>query len=61
MKTLGTLCKMQEREFDRSADGVRAEGRRVTDTIRRVLESRWKGEAETRTFGILRACGYGDH
>ena len=43
METLGTLCTMQAREFDRSDDGVRAEGRNVTETIRRVLQRRWAG------------------
>ena len=43
METLGTLCTMQAREFDRSEDGVRAEGRNVTETIRRVLQRRWAG------------------
>ena len=41
METLGTLCTMQAREFDRPSGGVKAEGRRVTDTIRSVLRSRW--------------------
>ena len=42
METLGTLCTMQAKEFDRSDDGVRAGGRKVTETIRRVLQRRWK-------------------
>ena len=39
METLGTLCMMQGSEFDRSPEGVRLEGRRVTQTIRRALQS----------------------
>ena len=46
METLGTLCTMQASEFDRSSDGLRTEGRRVTETIRRALQSRWGSEHE---------------
>ena len=41
METLGTVCTMQAREFDRPADGVRAEGRQVTQTTLRELRCRW--------------------
>ena len=40
METLGTLCTMQASKFELPG-GVREEGRRVTDTIRGVLRSRW--------------------
>ena len=44
MRTLGTLCTMQATEFDRiSGAGLKSEGRKVTETIRRVLRDRWKG------------------
>ena len=43
METLGTLCTMQAGAFDRPAAGLMAEGRRVTETIRKELQSRWKG------------------
>ncbi len=43
MATLGMLCTMQGREFDRSPDGVTGEGRKVTQAIRAVLERRWQG------------------
>ena len=41
--TLGTLCTMQAREFDRSPEGLKAEGRKVTRTIRQALRDRWSG------------------
>ena len=41
MATLGTLCTMQASEFDRSTGGVKAEGRKVTQTIRQALLERW--------------------
>ncbi len=42
MRTFGTLCTMQASEFDRvSGEGVKSEGRKVTETIRRVLRDRW--------------------
>ena len=43
MATLGTLCTMQASEFDRSPDGVKSEGRKVTQAIRRVLEGSSNG------------------
>ena len=44
MRTLGTLCTMQATEFDPfSGPGLKSEGRKVTETIRRVLRDRWKG------------------
>ena len=41
MATLGTLNTMQASEFDRSTGGVKAEGRKVTQTIRQALRNRW--------------------
>ena len=41
METLGTLGTMQANEFDRSPEGLRAEGRKVTATIRQALQRRW--------------------
>ena len=46
METVGTLCRMQASEFDRVLDGLRVEGRRPTDTIRGVLQKRWKSGNE---------------
>ena len=43
METLGTLCTMQAGAFDRPGGGLMAEGRKVTETIRKELQSRWKG------------------
>ena len=43
MATLGTLCTMQASEFDRSPDGLKAEGRKVTQAIRQALRDRWSG------------------
>ena len=43
MATLGTLCTMQASGFDRSPGGVRAEGSKVTETIRRALRERSSG------------------
>ena len=43
MATLGTLCTMQANEFDRSPDGLKSEGRKVTQAIRRVLEGSRNG------------------
>ena len=42
METLGPLCTMQASAFDRPGDDVKAEGRKVTDSIRAALRSRWK-------------------
>ena len=36
MATLGTLCTMQAMAFDRSPEGVRAQGRNVTRTIKQA-------------------------
>ena len=41
MATLGTLCTMQASKFDRSPEGVKSEGRKVTQAIREALERRW--------------------
>ena len=41
MATLGTLCTMQASEFDRSPEGLKAEGQKVTRRIWQALESRW--------------------
>lgn len=41
MATVGPLCTMQASEFDRSTGGVKAEGRKVTQTIRQALGERW--------------------
>ena len=41
METLGTLCTMQAGEFDRSRDGLTAEGSKVTQTVRQALQYRW--------------------
>ena len=43
METLGTLCTMQAGAFDRPGEGLRAEGRKVTETIRTELRRRWPG------------------
>ena len=43
METLGTLCTMQAGAFDRPGGGLKAEGRKMTETIRAALRSRWKG------------------
>ena len=43
MATLGMLCTMQGREFDRSPAGAADEGRKVTQAIRAALERRWHG------------------
>ena len=43
MATLGTLCTVQASEFDRSPDGLKAEGRKVTQAIRQALRDRWSG------------------
>ena len=43
METLGTLCTMQASEFDHPGAGLKAEGRKVTETIRSGLQKRWKG------------------
>ena len=42
METLGPLCTMQASAFGRPGEGVGAEGRKVTETIRAALRSRWK-------------------
>ena len=42
MATLGTLCTMQASEFDHAGAGVKSEGRKVTQAIRRVLDGRRK-------------------
>ena len=41
MATLGLLLPMQAREFGRSPRGVKAEGTRVTQTIKQALRERW--------------------
>lgn len=41
MANLGTLCTMQAGAFDRGANGLREEGRKVTETIREALRMRW--------------------
>ena len=41
MATLETLCTVQASEFDRSPDGFKAEGRKVTQAIRQALRDRW--------------------
>ena len=43
MATLGALCTMQASAFDRSPEGLRAEGRNITQTIRQALRDRWSG------------------
>ena len=43
MAALGTLCTIQASEFDRSPEGVKIEGHKVTQAIREVIERRWKG------------------
>ena len=43
MATLGTLCTMQASEFDRSTEGLKSEGRKVTQAIQRVLEESVNG------------------
>ena len=43
METLGTLCTMQAGAFDRPSEGLRAEGRKVTETIQTELRRRWPG------------------
>ena len=40
-EVMGTLCTMQAGAFDRGADGLRDEGRKVTETIRETLRTRW--------------------
>ena len=42
METLGPLCTMQAGAFGRPGEGVRAEGRKVTETIRTALRRRWQ-------------------
>ena len=42
METLGPLCTMHASAFGRPGEGVGAEGRRVTETIRAALRRRWK-------------------
>ena len=42
MEILGTLCTMQAGAFDSQGGGLKAEGRKVTETIRTALRSRWK-------------------
>ena len=43
MATLGLLLPMQAREFGRSPGGVKAEGTKVTQTIKQALRERWMG------------------
>ena len=42
MERLGTMCEMRGDRFGPSIGGATNEGRKVTNTIRDVLRSRWK-------------------
>ena len=37
------LCMLQAGAFDRPGEGLQAEGRKVTETIRTELRRRWTG------------------